>query len=215
MTGRPQLVGERAHPFGQALGVVEQPNVGHRAPSVEIEGSRSHYAPRLARRPHPVRPHRWEAVEHQATAGPTYARRSDCIWACSRKTVDLRCANSQSDTALSGSRCAQRREDEAHAWMRSPAQLVRAAPDARISFRGQDDDQLLVWIFHEVGDPHLWSAQSWPSCGSPPAMRHWLIDVDDEPAYEQPRPSQRFAPLPEARIRGRREGRLPVNVTGD
>ena len=44
VTSRPQLVGERAHPFGQALSVVEQQNVGHRTPSVEIERSRSPYA---------------------------------------------------------------------------------------------------------------------------------------------------------------------------
>ena len=28
----------------------------------------------------------------------------------------------------------------------------------------------------------MWSAQNWARCGSPPAKRHWLIDVDDEPA---------------------------------
>jgi hypothetical protein len=44
VTGRSQLVGERAHPFGQALSVVEQQNVGHLTPSVEIERSRSPYA---------------------------------------------------------------------------------------------------------------------------------------------------------------------------
>jgi hypothetical protein len=32
VTGRPQLVGERAHPFRQALGVVKQQNVGHQTP---------------------------------------------------------------------------------------------------------------------------------------------------------------------------------------
>jgi len=37
-----------------------------------------------------------------------------------------------------------------------------------------------VRIFHEVGDPQLWSGQNWARCGSPPAKRHWL--VDDEPA---------------------------------
>jgi len=66
---------------------------------------------------------------------------------------------------------------------RSPAQLVRATLDARIRFREvEDNDELVVRIFHEVRDLHLWSAQSWASCGSPPANRHWLIDVDDEPA---------------------------------
>jgi hypothetical protein len=64
--------------------------------------------------------------------------------------------------------------------MRSPAQVVRTAPDARIRSREvEDNDELLVRIFHEVRDPHVWSAQSWARCGSPPAKRHWLID---EPA---------------------------------
>ena len=44
----------------------------------------------------------------------------------------------------------------------------------------EDNDELLVRIVHEVGDPHLWSAESWAGCGSPPAKRHWLIEVDDE-----------------------------------
>jgi hypothetical protein len=35
--------------------------------------------------------------------------------------------------------------------------------------------------FNEVGDPHLWSAESWASFGSVPAMGHWLIYVDGEP----------------------------------
>jgi GNAT superfamily N-acetyltransferase len=43
------------------------------------------------------------------------------------------------------------------------------------------DDAVLVRIFHEVGDRHLWSAESWASWGSPLAKRHWLIDVDTEP----------------------------------
>ena len=65
--------------------------------------------------------------------------------------------------------------------MRSPAQVVGAGPDARIRFREvEDNDELLVRIVHEVGDPHLWSAESWAGCGSPPANRHWLIEVDDE-----------------------------------
>jgi hypothetical protein len=40
------------------------------------------------------------------------------------------------------------------------------------------DDSVIVRIFHEVGDPHLWSAESWASYGSAPAMRHWLIYVE-------------------------------------
>jgi hypothetical protein len=45
--------------------------------------------------------------------------------------------------------------------MRSPAQVVGAAPDARIRFREvEDNDELLVRIVHEVGDPHLWSAEA-------------------------------------------------------
>ena len=39
---------------------------------------------------------------------------------------------------------------------------------------------MLVRVFHEVGDPHLWSAQSWATSGSATAVRHWLIVVDDD-----------------------------------
>jgi GNAT superfamily N-acetyltransferase len=67
--------------------------------------------------------------------------------------------------------------------MRSPDQLVRARLNPRIKLRAVPaDDAVLVRIFHEVGDRHLWSAESWASWGSPPAKRHWLIDVDTEPA---------------------------------
>jgi RimJ/RimL family protein N-acetyltransferase len=67
--------------------------------------------------------------------------------------------------------------------MRSHDQLVRAHPDPRVHLRAVDqDDSVIVRIFHEVGDPHLWSAESWASYGSAPPMRHWLIYVDGEPA---------------------------------
>ena len=67
--------------------------------------------------------------------------------------------------------------------MRSHDQLVRAHPDPRVHLRAVDqDDSVIVRIFHEVGDPHLWSAESWASYGSAPAMRHWLIYVGGEPA---------------------------------
>ena len=67
--------------------------------------------------------------------------------------------------------------------MRSHDQLVRAHPDPRVHLRAVDqDDSVIVRIFHEVGEPHLWSAESWASYGSAPAMRHWLIYVGGEPA---------------------------------
>lgn len=67
--------------------------------------------------------------------------------------------------------------------MRSHDQLVRAHPDPRVHLRAVDqDDSVIVRIFHEVSDPHLWSAESWASYGSAPAMRHWLIYVDGESA---------------------------------
>ena len=67
--------------------------------------------------------------------------------------------------------------------MRSHDQLVRAHPDPRVQLRAVDqDDSVIVRIFHEVGDPHLWSAESWASYGSAPAMRHWLIYIDGERA---------------------------------
>ena len=95
VTGRPQLVGERAHTFGQALSVVEQQNVGHRTPSIEIERSRLPYAPWLARRPHPYdrlggKPSstRQPRVRHAPC-------RIDCIRARSRNPATglLRCAS--------------------------------------------------------------------------------------------------------------------------
>jgi GNAT superfamily N-acetyltransferase len=67
--------------------------------------------------------------------------------------------------------------------MRSPDKLVRERLNPRIKLRAVPaDDAVLVRIFHEVGDRHLWSAECWASWGSPPAKRHWLIDVDTEPA---------------------------------
>jgi GNAT superfamily N-acetyltransferase len=67
--------------------------------------------------------------------------------------------------------------------MRSPDQLKRACPEPRVILRAVDpDDCVLVRVFHEVGDPHLWSAESWATYGSAAATRHWLIYVDDEPA---------------------------------
>jgi hypothetical protein len=67
--------------------------------------------------------------------------------------------------------------------LRSHDQLVRAHPDPRVHLRAVDqDDPVIVRIFHKVGNAHLWSAESWASYGSAPAMRHWLIDVDGEPA---------------------------------
>ena len=67
--------------------------------------------------------------------------------------------------------------------MRSPDQLVRARLIPQITLRTVPaDDAALVRIFHEVGDRHLWSAESWAQLGSPPATPHWLIDVDTEPA---------------------------------
>src|SRR5215218_6782865 len=63
--------------------------------------------------------------------------------------------------------------------MHSHDQLVRAHPGPRVHLRAVDqDDSVIVRIFHEVGDPHLWSAESWASYGSAPAMRHWLIYID-------------------------------------
>jgi GNAT superfamily N-acetyltransferase len=67
--------------------------------------------------------------------------------------------------------------------MRSPDQLVRARPDPRVLLRAVDaNDPVLARVFHEVGDRHLWSAQSWGTRGSAAAIRHWLIFVDEEPA---------------------------------
>ncbi len=67
--------------------------------------------------------------------------------------------------------------------MRSPAQLVRARPNSNVRLREvEENDAQLKRIFHEVGDPHLWSAQNWVRYGSAPAKRHWLIDVDEEAA---------------------------------
>ena len=43
-------------------------------------------------------------------------------------------------------------------------------------------NSVIVRIFHEVGDPHLWSAESRASYGSAPAVRHWLIYVEGESA---------------------------------
>jgi RimJ/RimL family protein N-acetyltransferase len=146
--------------------------------------------------------------------------------------------------------------------MSSHDQLVRAQPDPRVHLRAVDqDDSVMMRIFHEVGDPHLWSAESWAGYGSAPTMRHWLIYVDGEPAglltlrvpdgeieivsfglvpdrqghgfggpaltlavdlawtafggevsrvwlaYEQLRPLQRSAQLPETRVHDRRGGR--------
>ena len=48
--------------------------------------------------------------------------------------------------------------------MRSPDQLVRARLNPRIKLRAVPaDDAVLGRIFHEVGDRHLWSAESWAS----------------------------------------------------
>jgi hypothetical protein len=67
--------------------------------------------------------------------------------------------------------------------MRSHDRLVRAHPDPRVQLRAVDqDDSVIARIFDEVGDPHLCSAESWASYGSAPAVRHWLIYVDGEPA---------------------------------
>ena len=46
--------------------------------------------------------------------------------------------------------------------MRSPDQLVRARLNPRITLRAVPaDDAVLVRIFHEVGERHLWSAENW------------------------------------------------------
>src|SRR5687768_15652478 len=62
--------------------------------------------------------------------------------------------------------------------MRSPDQLVRARLIPQITLRAVPaDDAALGSIFHEVGDRHLWSAESWAQLGSPLAKPHWLIDA--------------------------------------
>jgi hypothetical protein len=94
--------------------------------------------------------------------------------------VGLGWATSQSDAACKAYVVDRGTKMRLTLEMRSPAQLVRAAPDARIRFREvEDNDQLLVRIFHEVGDPHLWSAQSsashWPNARLRPGSCGGLV----------------------------------------
>jgi hypothetical protein len=50
--------------------------------------------------------------------------------------------------------------------MRSPDQLVRAHFNPRITLRAVPaGDAVLVRMFHEVGERHLWSAESWAQLG--------------------------------------------------
>lgn len=53
----------------------------------------------------------------------------------------------------------------------------------RISLRAVPErEPVLVRMFREVGGPHLWSLEAWSTYGSAPAKRHWVIQVDGEPA---------------------------------
>jgi hypothetical protein len=63
---------------------------------------------------------------------------------------------------LPGLRRGRRHQDEAHVGDAiSGSGPVGAAADARIRFREvEDNDELLVRIVHQVGDPHLWSAEA-------------------------------------------------------
>src|SRR5688500_3296460 len=74
-----------------------------------------------------------------------------------RKRVGLRVRRpSYERRGLPGLRRGRRHKTRLTLDMRSPAQVVGAAPDARIRFREvEDNDELLVRIVHEVGDPHL------------------------------------------------------------
>lgn len=67
--------------------------------------------------------------------------------------------------------------------MTSPDQLNRSPVDPRLRFRPVPDrDPLLERTYREVGAPHRWSVDSWLRYGSPPARRHWLIEVELQPA---------------------------------
>lgn len=65
----------------------------------------------------------------------------------------------------------------------SPGQLDRAPAPSRLRFREvEDGDPVLDRTYREVGAPHRWSVDSWLRYGAPPARRHWLIEVEHQPA---------------------------------
>ncbi len=67
--------------------------------------------------------------------------------------------------------------------MSSPDQLDRSSVSPRLRFREVGDgDPQLEPTYRAVGAPHRWSVASWLRYGSPPARRHWLIEVDHRPA---------------------------------
>lgn len=67
--------------------------------------------------------------------------------------------------------------------MASPDRLGRSPGNPRLEFREVGDgDPLLDRTYREVGAPHRWSVDNWLRYGSPPARRHWLIEVEHRPA---------------------------------
>lgn len=67
--------------------------------------------------------------------------------------------------------------------MTAPSQLVPARGTSRITFRATTaDDPELPRLFSEVGGPHRWSLQRWNEGGPGADQRHWVIEVDSEPA---------------------------------